>query len=72
MGSHSGPIVDAWVQKSRPKESHTHHAGGQPQSEPPAEHVDRAWPDTGPTHNHQAAAKRAVFEGSIATVGVGV
>jgi len=35
--------------ESKPKESHTGHAGGQPRGEPPAEHLDRVWPDTGPT-----------------------
>jgi hypothetical protein len=35
--------------ESKPLESHTLHAGGQPQREPPAEHLDRVWPDTGNT-----------------------
>ena len=33
----------------RPKESHTRPSGGQPHGEPPAEHLARVWPDTGPT-----------------------
>jgi hypothetical protein len=49
----------AWIRReSRPIENHTGHAGGQPRGEPPAEHLDRVWPDTGPTHNRQVAARR--------------
>src|SRR4051812_2884050 len=40
----------------RPKASHTGDAGGQPQEEPPAGHLDRVWPDTGPTRKCVVAA----------------
>jgi hypothetical protein len=33
--------------ESKPIESHTGHAGGQPRGELPAEYLDRVWPDTG-------------------------
>ena len=32
----------------RPKVSHTVHTSGQPHGGPPADHLDRVWPDTGP------------------------
>ena len=38
--------------------SHTDHAGGQPLGEHPVEHLDRVWPDTGPTYNRQVGTSR--------------
>jgi len=40
----------------KPMVSHTDDAGGQPHAERPAEHLDRVWPDTGPTDNRLVAA----------------
>ena len=45
--------------------SHTDHAGGQPQGERPAGHLDRVWPDTGPEGNRLVAAKRALRSRSL-------
>ena len=33
----------------KPEESHTHERVGSRDGERPAEHLDRVWPDTGPT-----------------------